>query len=263
MAIKAGIAAWLIYAAIAAFTAAAAAGAVRSRRVRGACFAAGFVLAATALAARWAEVRHVPLQSLFEVFLALGAFVWPLSLFARRYLGADGRIIDPLIAAALLFPAGFVFSAEPQRLPPALQHWLFLPHVAAYMLAYVMLFKAGAEAARSLAMGAESARARDAVVYRLVRFGFPLLTLGLILGAWWGKIAWGDYWSWDPKELWSLASWLVFVAYLHARSLWGDRRPRANAAIVLLGAAAIILTLLWVNLAPRLFGGMHTYAAPS
>jgi ABC-type transport system involved in cytochrome c biogenesis permease subunit len=91
--------------------------------------------------------------------------------------------------------------------------------------------------------------------------GFPLLTLGLLLGAVWGKIAWGDYWNWDPKELWSLISWLVFLGYFHFRYMYGKRFPRINASLVLAGLVAIILTLLWVNLANLFKGGMHSYAS--
>jgi ABC-type transport system involved in cytochrome c biogenesis permease subunit len=89
--------------------------------------------------------------------------------------------------------------------------------------------------------------------------GFPLLTIGLILGSWWGKLAWGDYWGWDPKEMWSLASWLVYVTYLHFRYMYGKKYPRINSLWVVLGMIVIVITLLWVNLS-RLFAGLHSYA---
>jgi len=96
--------------------------------------------------------------------------------------------------------------------------------------------------------------------YGVTALGFPLLTLGLVLAAVWGKIAWGDYWNWDPKELSSLASWLVFLAYLHVRYMYGKRFPRAGCALVVVGLVAIVLTLLWVNLARIFGGGLHSYA---
>jgi ABC-type transport system involved in cytochrome c biogenesis permease subunit len=89
--------------------------------------------------------------------------------------------------------------------------------------------------------------------------GFPLLTLGLILGSVWGKLAWGDYWGWDPKELWSLASWLVYVGYFHFRCMFGKTRPSINSIWAIVGMAVIVITLLWVNLS-KLFTGLHTYA---
>jgi ABC-type transport system involved in cytochrome c biogenesis permease subunit len=128
-----------------------------------------------------------------------------------------------------------------------------------YLLAYVLLFKAGLMALRHLTATTEMPEQEEAS-FRLVRLGFPLLTLGLILGAWWGRLAWGDYWNWDPKELWSLATWLVFLAYLHVRGLLGARYARLNSTFAVLGAVCVILTLLWVNLAGRMFPGMHTYA---
>jgi ABC-type transport system involved in cytochrome c biogenesis permease subunit len=99
----------------------------------------------------------------------------------------------------------------------------------------------------------------DRSVYRLVCLGFPFLTAGLLSGALWGKQAWGDWWNWDPKELWSLATWLLYVAYFHVRAILPHRRPRVEACIVVLGLALIVITLLWVNLS-RLFPGLHSYA---
>jgi cytochrome c-type biogenesis protein CcsB len=57
----------------------------------------------------------------------------------------------------------------------------------------------------------------DNLSYRIIGFGFPLLTIGIVAGAVWANEAWGSYWSWDPKETWALITWLVFAAYLHAR----------------------------------------------
>jgi len=93
----------------------------------------------------------------------------------------------------------------------------------------------------------------------MIYAGFPLLTLGLILGSYWGKKAWGDYWGWDPKELWSLASWLVYVGYFHFRYMFGKKYPQINSIWAIAGMFVIIVTLLWVNLS-RLFPGLHSYA---
>jgi len=201
----------------------------------------GFALAVAAFAYRWQDVGHVPLQSLFEVFLCLGMLSYPLSVFCRRFLGVGGQATDALIGFIVLFAAGFVFKAEPQRLPPALQSWLFVPHVATYMLAYMILVKAGIQAAGQMFYhgGPDDSRQvmYEAATYRTVRLGFPLLTLGLILGACWGKIAWGDYWNWDPKELWSLATWLVYVGYFHIRYVTGSRYPRLKSAFAAGGSS--------------------------
>jgi ABC-type transport system involved in cytochrome c biogenesis permease subunit len=233
----------------------------KGRAARGA-FLTGFVFALGASLYRWHQTAHVPLQNLFEVFLCLGMLAYPLSELGRKYLEIKGQTADALIGLVILFPAGFVFSAEPQKLPPALQSWMFGPHVAAYMLAYVVMFKAAVLAGQQIVTGGGADGGGgdyEKAVYNTIRAGFPLLTLGLILGAWWGKIAWGDYWNWDPKELWSLATWLVYVAYFHVRGVAGRKYPRLNSAMALTGAVFIVLTLVWVNLA-RFFVGLHNYA---
>jgi len=236
----------------------------------------GFAIAVCSFGYRWYHVRHVPLQNLFEVFLCLG-MIYPVSLFCRRVLRVGSDAADAIIGAIVLFPAGFVFNAEPQQLPPALQSWLFTPHVAVYMFSYMFMLMATFQAFRQLAGKTVSNRghlARDSraerprhldllgpeeATYRIICVGFPLLTLGLILGSYWGKQAWGDYWGWDPKELWSLASWLVFLGYFHYRYMFGKKHPQINSLWVIAGMAVIIITLLWVNLS-RLFPGLHSYA---
>ena len=265
MAVKWTILGLAIYAAMGLYLAAAIMLLVRVRRLGMVLYGAACAVVAAGWAYRWAEAGHVPLQNMFEVFLTFGMLLLPMSLLCRRLLGVGGEAADAVIGVVVLFPAGLVFSAEPKMLPPALQCWLFIPHVAAYMLAYVVMAKAAAPALAQLLGFAAPREAglvgAEVATYRMVSLGFPLLTLGLVLGAVWGKIAWGDYWNWDPKELWSLISWLVYLAYLHWRHMHGAKYPRTNSALVLLGLAAIVLTLLWVNLARIFGGGLHSYAS--
>ena len=237
---------------------------VRVRRVGLGLFAAGFASAAAAVVVRCLHVGHAPMQNLFEVFLLMGALVFPLSLFCRHVLGVGGEAADALLAAVVLFPAAaLLFSPEPQQMPPALQSVLFVPHVAAYLAAYILMAKAtvqaGGQLIASAAGSADASAQAQRAAYRMVALGFPLLTAGLVLGAVWGKLAWGDWWNWDPKELWSLATWLVFLAYLHLRALGARRWATAGSVLVLAGAVCILITLLWANLS-RLFEGLHSYA---
>jgi ABC-type transport system involved in cytochrome c biogenesis permease subunit len=253
----------LIYTTIAAYVLAFAASVLRRPRAGHLLYLLGFSVAVVSYGYRWYHVRHVPLQNLFEVFLCLG-MIYPVSLFSRRVLRVGGYAADMLIGAIVLFPAGFVFNAEPQQLPPALQSWLFTPHVAVYMLSYIFMAKATVQAVRQLAAASpghsEDLLSPEQAMYRLICVGFPLLTLGLILGSYWGKQAWGDYWGWDPKELWSLASWLVYVGYFHFRYMFGRKYARMSSFWAIAGMAAIVITLLWVNLS-RLFPGLHSYAS--
>lgn len=254
---------YLIYATIAAYLLAFLFSVCKQRKFGQAVYFLGFLIGIASFVYRWYHSGHIPFQNMFEVFLCMGMMIYPLSIFCRRYLRVGGMAVDMLLGAVLLVPAGFVFDAEPQKLPPALQCWLFVPHVAVYLFSYVIMAKAAVQAASKLIM--PNAESEQGIVdgergaYEMVCLGFPLLTLGLILGSWWGKLAWGDYWGWDPKELWSLVSWLVYLAYFHFRFIFGRKYPRANSAWVLGGIVAILITLLWVNLS-KIFPGLHSYA---
>jgi len=263
MEIKYTIQGLLIYAAIAAYVLAFVTSLLQCRKAGHILYIFGFIIAVLAFGYRWYHVQHVPLQNLFEVFLCLGMICYPTSLFCRRILCVGGRYSDMLIGAIVLFPAGFIFSARPQQLPPALQSWLFAPHVAVYMLSYILMAKATFQALFQLTGksydGTEALLPPEQATYRMICAGFPMLTLGLVLGSWWGKLAWGDYWGWDPKELWSLASWLVYVGYFHFRYMFGKKHARINSTWAIAGMVVIVITLLWANLS-KLFSGLHSYA---
>ncbi len=86
--------------------------------------------------------------------------------------------------------------------------------------------------------------------------GFPLLTLGIALGAYWANSAWGRYWGWDPKETSALLTWFVYAGYLHARGLRGWEGKRA-AYLLVVGFGAVLFTYFAVNF---LISGLHSYA---
>ena len=95
----------------------------------------------------------------------------------------------------------------------------------------------------------------DNLSYRAIGLGFPLLTIGIIAGGVWANEAWGSYWSWDPKETWSLITWLVFAAYLHTRITkgWQGRKPAILASF---GLLVVWTCYLGVNLLGK---GLHSY----
>jgi cytochrome c-type biogenesis protein CcsB len=96
------------------------------------------------------------------------------------------------------------------------------------------------------------------IEYKSIAIGFPLFTLGgLIMGAIWANSAWGKYWSWDPKETWSLITWFVYALYLHARFVGGWRGKRV-AILAVVGFIAVIFTYLGVNL---VLSGLHSYGS--
>jgi len=97
----------------------------------------------------------------------------------------------------------------------------------------------------------------DELSYKAVAVGFPLLTLGILTGAAWANYAWGTYWSWDPKETWSLITWFVYAAFLHAR-LTAGWRGRRLAWLSIIGFGAVIFTYWGVNF---VLSGLHSYGS--
>ena len=142
MEIKYTVQGLLIYLTIATYLLALVVTLLKYRKVGHLLYVLGFTIAVYSFAYRWYHVRHIPMQNLFEVFLCLGMMIYPVSLFCNRVLKVGSCSADMFIGAIVLFPAGFIFNAKPQQLPPALQSWLFTPHVAVYMISYIFMAKA-------------------------------------------------------------------------------------------------------------------------
>ncbi len=100
------------------------------------------------------------------------------------------------------------------------------------------------------------AQTLDRIAYRTTIFGFPVFGFGVIFGAIWAEEAWGRYWGWDPKETVSFIAWVVYAAYLHARSTAGWRDRKA-AWINVVGFVAMVFNLFFINLVTV---GLHSYA---
>ena len=208
------------------------------RVVRG-LYALAFLGAVSMLVHRGITTGHPPMQNMYEFLICTAALLPVLTFVSARWGRQDTLLADSILLAFVLMPVGFFMDGSVKRLMPALQSPFFVPHVGAYVIGYILLVRA--------AMGAGR---------RLVGLGFFLLTLGLVLGAWWGKVCWGHWWQFDPKEMWSLATWLLYAAYFHLRPRLS---PRADRAFLVAGAVMVVLTLTWINLS-RLFTGMHSYA---
>ena len=128
---------------------------------------------------------------------------------------------------------------------PVLQSAWFVPHVTVYILAYAVMTVA---TLRSL-FGATPPRG-------LVRMGWGLLTMGMVMGALWAKESWGDFWGWDPKETWALATWLAYLIYLH-----GGAEAKRWQERLLLVFAFLLLQMCWwgVNYLPAASHSVHVY----
>ena len=96
----------------------------------------------------------------------------------------------------------------------------------------------------------------DELSYQMVVIGFLMLTLGIITGSVWANSAWGSYWSWDPKETWSLITWLVYAALLHSRLMRGWKGKKL-AILSIIGFISVLFTYFGVN---YILAGLHSYA---
>ena len=148
-----------------------------------------------------------------------------------------------------------------KSLMPALQSVWFVPHVIVYMFAYAMM---GAVTlfALYLWLRRPSRRPSDeemGMCDNLIRIGWAFLSLGMIMGALWAKEAWGDFWSWDPKETWAAATWMSYLLYLHLRPRLRNDHHTAFALIIF---SFLLLQMCWygINYLPSAQGAsVHVY----
>lgn len=230
----------------------------------------GFVLTTILIGLRWVEADRPPFKSLHESLLL---FVWCTSLMhlivERFYRIAWFGL---LTGGFLFIVCGYAvvkYDAEIVNLPAALQSVWFVPHVVVYFFGYAAVFFAFIAALLHLwrpdhvlqvtrADGAANELNYAGFMHLAILFGFVLLTAGLVMGSLWAKVAWGDYWVWDPKENWALVSWLVFVVYLHLRYTrqFSDRQA---ALMTIAGFATIVFTYLGMHLLPTAATSAHVY----
>lgn len=222
----------------------------------------GLVFLTVSLIARAVATGHGPFtnQHEFAVSFAWGVLVAYGYFDQRHRMQALALIVMPITLALLAYALTVDPSIDP--LVPALQNRTLLTlHVLTAVLAYGAAGVSFAAAALYLVRphlhwrGLPSAEVLDEIGYRSVVFSFPMMTIMIVLGAIWADIAWGHYWSWDPKETAALVTWLIYGAYLHARVAREWRGNRA-AWLLILGFLAVVFTFFG-NL---FFGGLHAYA---
>lgn len=240
----------------------------------------GALLLIVSMTLRGLAVSRVPVANLFE-FAVAGATATLLTylvLAQRRPLRWLGLfvVVPVLSIIGLALVAWYVPAAE---LAPALQSYWIAIHVpiaiisiGIFTVAFCVLMMqlaverreqrraAGVEVRDSrlgrLLDAVPSSERLDRLAYSLHVAAFPLWTFTIIAGAIWGQKAWGTYWSWDPKEVWSFVIWVLYAAYLHARATSGWKRRTANI-IAIAGYVGIILNVTVVNF---FFSGLHSYS---
>ncbi|QTA84335.1 c-type cytochrome biogenesis protein CcsB [Desulfonema magnum] len=223
---------------------------------------------------RWSESHkmgfgYVPLSNLYEslVFFSLTIAVVYLVVehtYKNRVIGAFATPLAFLaMAYASLSPN---MNNQIRPLIPALKSDWLTAHVITCFLGYsgfaiafgislMYLFKQRDTQGKSrLLLHFPEANLLDELTHQMIMFGFLFLSVGIITGAVWANSAWGTYWSWDPKETWSLITWFIYATFLHARLMRGWHGNRL-AYLSVIGFAAVLFTYFGVNLLP----GLHSY----
>jgi cytochrome c-type biogenesis protein CcsB len=237
----------------------------------------GLAAQTVALTLRWVEsykmeIGHAPLSNFYE---SLIFFSWTIVLL---YLVFEWRIKNKSLGTFVV-PVAFIAMAfaslspninnRIQPLIPALQSNWLTSHVmtcfmgyAAFAIAFGLGFmhviksfeQGNPDRTGSFLRLLPEVDTLDELIYQSIALGFVFLSLGIITGSVWAHYAWGSYWSWDPKETWSLITWLVYAALLHARLVRGWRGKRI-AFMSMIGFACVLFTYLGVNYLP----GLHSY----
>jgi cytochrome c-type biogenesis protein CcsB len=223
----------------------------------------GFILHTVAMVLRVIESGRLPFSNQFEFatsfawgivlcylfvhyyykFTAVGAFVMPLAFLVMGYASMLPKTIKPLM--------------------PALQsRWLIL-HVGTAVVSYgafavacglAIIYLANLNKTKGKGI-LPNPEACDYLSYRVIAFGYLMLTIVILSGAIWAQQAWSRYWGWDPKETWSLITWIIYSVYLHLRYHRGWKgKPAAWFAII--GFVCVIFTFIGVNV---LLPGLHSY----
>ena len=237
----------------------------------------GGLLLIAAVAMRGLSVHRPPLGNMFEFALVGAMFV--VVAFVMISLRRDVRWLGLFVVGPVLLTLGLaitVFYTDASELLPSLKSFWLVIHVTvatiavalftiAFSVTILHLVKTWLEGQDPASMSRirnivntalPPARSLDRTAYGIHAVAFPLWTFTLIAGAIWAEQAWGHYWNWDPKEVWTFVIWVVYAAYLHARATTGWS-PRAANYLALVGYGAILVNYMVVNV---YFVGQHSYS---
>jgi cytochrome c-type biogenesis protein CcsB len=229
----------------------------------------GFALHMVNIVYRYITAGHIPITNPHE---ATSFFTWCVVLIFfilqfRYKISLLSSFIMPIVF--LLMLSSSLLPREIRPLSPVLHsYWLGIHTILAFLgnAAFALAFAIGSmylvqehyvksKHIRGLFDRLPSLEALDEINYRLITVGFPLLTLAIITGALWAEKAWGRYWNWDPRETWSLITWLLYAIILHARFVAGWRGKKA-ALLSIIGFLTIIIAFFGIKLFQK---GLHVF----
>ena len=244
--------------------------ACKKERLRGMAFVlqlVGLALHIVIMTLRGIYARRVPLVYSYEFAsaFALGVCVLSILFQCKSSFGALGVFSMPIITLLMLYSS--FQNRSVKALMPALNSGWLVYHVSTVIVAYsafcvafvlslVFLLRDRIKTGSFWDRHMPDKDALDLYSYRAAQLGLVFLTVTIILGALWAEQAWGNYWTWDPKETWSLITWLTYAMYLHLRMGKG-LKGKAAAVFAVIGFICVLFTYVGVN---TLLPGLHSYA---
>jgi ABC-type transport system involved in cytochrome c biogenesis permease subunit len=220
----------------------------------------GWLVHLVLMAMRWYQAGHIPLITPFEFVTFFAVLV--IGVFLLFALKKKNRMLGVFLLPVGLFLM-FYAALLPRDIQPELvifNSLLLKFHVLTTLLGYAawsITFAASVSFLYLEKKKTASPGLFDRMAYRAAFFAFCFLTLGIITGALWGDRVFGQLWFWDPKETWSFITWLIFLAYLHARYTL-DWRGRRAAILAIIGFLAVIFTYVGVDfLLPQIHGAQR------
>ena len=222
----------------------------------------GNVLLLTFTTILWLQLERPPMKTMAETRLLYAVFVgiitWAIYLkSSSRWMYLLGNVMAMVfLLVDLIHP-----EYQQKNLMPALQSVWFIPHVVVYMISYAVLAAACLSALMGLfrsSFGKNDFRNDLNLAMKLVYPGTALLTIGMLLGAIWAKIAWGNYWSFDPKETWALLTWLFYLITIH---IFNAFRNREKLVLWMLSLSFLVLIITWLGIRylPSAMQSVHVY----
>jgi len=199
------------------------------------------------LAVRTAKSGHAPMSNRYE---SLACFAWSLGFvfWYVRFMYKESRVgyfLMPL--AVLVMASAYMAPHAITPLYPALDTWMFETHVASAFVGYGFFGASFAGAVLYLVDKGEAERRLEALIFRTAYYGFALFSISMVIGGIWAYLAWGTYWLWKVKELWSFLIWIYYAGLLHALYV-KKMRGKGVAWLSILGFAITMFTYLGVGI---------------
>ncbi|BDX38735.1 cytochrome c assembly protein [Tenuifilaceae bacterium CYCD] len=221
----------------------------------------GTILLVAFVAGLWVTLERPPMRTMAETRLWYSLFVsivtWIIYLkTSNKAMFALGYIMSIVfLIVDIIHP-----EYQSKSLMPALQSYLFIPHVIVYMISYAILGAASISTLKAFYYYRKNSEVEKdiALSMQLVYPGFAFLTWGMLLGAFWAKIAWGNYWAWDPKETWALLTWFFYLILIHIHKFLPNKK---KLIITLLALSFIVLIITWMGIKymPTGMQSVHVY----